>query len=177
MTPTFHTVSTHATHQIHNGSRLARVQALRASSPWQSSSVATKWLAVAALAVGSLLASAVIQPAHANNLVWSVGVQAPGAVVHVGNSPYPRVVHQYPYPAHVPSYPVASYPVTPYPVTSYPVVVAPQPWYAPPPPRPVQGWYGSHGYGPRDGYGNDRHRHGHRHHHGRGHDRDWDDRR
>ena len=148
MTPSVPSVSTQAAQQAHCGSRVARVQAYRQSSFWPVTSAATKWLAVSALAVGSLLATAIIRPAQASNLVWSVGVQAPGAVVHVGNGPAPRVVYQYPVP------------VATYPHVGYPVVVMPQPWIAPAP-RPNPGWYGSHGRHHRDHH-SDYYSHGYR---------------
>lgn len=74
-----------------------------------------RWLAVVGLATLGWLASAALHQAHAQPLVWSVGVQAPGAVVHVSNLPPPRVVvlppvHTRPPPVVVYAYPPVIHP-------------------------------------------------------------------
>ena len=114
------------------------------------------WLASASVAVAGLGAAGTAQ---ARDVVWSVGIGAPGAQVIVGNAPVyvapPMVVH-------APRYYRAPAPV----YHSAPVYVGPPVVYAP---RPIYYEPAPHFRG---------HRHGRGHGHGRGHDRhhrghDW----
>ena len=63
-----------------------------AAEPLTGRSALVRWLVVVALALAAWAGSAAWHPAHASQWGWSVGVQAPGAVVHVANMPQPVVV-------------------------------------------------------------------------------------
>jgi hypothetical protein len=108
-------------------------------SLWPSSG---RWIAVVALAVCAWLGLVWLQPAHANGVSWSIGVQLPGGVVHA-RTHAPVVVHPQPYPQPYP--PQVVYP-------AYPV-------YQTYPGRPVvvlpphsRGHRGGHGVGHAGGY-------------------------
>lgn len=147
-----------------------RVPTAHHSVPQPPASRPARWWAVAALAVLAWAGTAAWQVARAGELVWSIGVQAPGAAVHVANAPPPMVV------VRPPVYAVAP-PVVVYDGWGRP---APYSYYAPPPPPPRHGWHGR-------GHGHHRHHwqeyHGgwdqprgsHRGHDPRfqGHPRDW----
>lgn len=116
------------------------------------------WLAGAGIAIAGLGAAG---SAQARDVVWSVGIGAPGAQVIVGNAPVyvspPVVVHA------PPRYYRAPQPV----YYGAPVVVAPRGYYQP---RPIYYAPPHHFHGHRHGRGYDRHdrRHrGHGHHDGR----------
>ena len=81
------------------------------------------WAAAVALAVTAWAGTAAMQPAHAGGLVWSIGVQTPGAVVHVANAPQPMVMVQQPVYASAP--PVVVYAPAPVYQPNY------QPYYQP----------------------------------------------
>ncbi len=118
---------------------------------------AGRWTAAAAIGIASLMLAG---GAQARDVVWSVGVGAPGAQVIVGNAPVymasPVIVQAPPRYYRPPQV----------------VYHAPPVYYAPPPavyyrPQPV--YYGppAHFHG---------HRHGHRHGNKHGHrHRDWRD--
>jgi hypothetical protein len=115
------------------------------SAPTTERSAWLRWLVVVALAVAAWAGTAALRPAHAGEWGWSVGVQAPGAVVQVANMPPPVVVLRPPVYAAAPQ------------------VVWVDQWgnpirqaYPQPQPQPNRYW------------GEERSRH-HRHHHDRGH--------
>jgi hypothetical protein len=102
-----------------------------------------RWVAVTALALAGWVASASLELAHANGVSWSVGVQAPGAIIQAGSGA-PMVV-----------YPPVVYPAVTYsPQVAYaqpPVVVYTDAWGRPLPahhhhhhPAPLPPWYGAH---------------------------------
>lgn len=131
-------------------------------------SVRTWWVA-AALAVGAWAGTAALQPAHAGNVAWSIGLQTPGAVVHLANAPQPYVV------VRPPVYAVAP-PVVVYDPWARPAPVY-QPYYAPPAPR-HSGWSGHRGqwkeqHGRWQGHGG----HGHGQPRYQSQQRGWDQRR
>jgi hypothetical protein len=120
---------------------------------YMASKQAGRWAAAAAIAVAGLALTA---GAQARDVVWSVGVGAPGAQVIVGNAPVyvarPVIVQAPPRYYRAPA----------------PVYHAPPVYYVPPPrvyyqPQPIY-------YGPPP-----QHFHGHRHghHHGHRDRRDW----
>ena len=103
-----------------------------------------RWLFSLSLGLLGLAASIGWQQAQASQVVWSVGVGTPGAVVHIGSHPVPQVIYQ---PVYHPVPQVIYRPVyQPVPVQ---VVAVPPRWYG-----PVAG--GGHGH---------HHHHHHRHHH------------
>jgi hypothetical protein len=128
----------------------SNVQQLFLSGVWRPAAV--RGVVLAAAVVGLLAGG---QAAQASSLVWSVGVNTPGAVVQVGSHPPPRVVYQ---PA--------------------PVQVVVNPGWIEPVYRsvPTERWYAPH---PGASLGHhrhweDRHRGRHPHHHGwRDRDGDW----
>lgn len=164
-------------------------------SLWPSSG---RWMAVLALAVGAWAAMVWLQPAHANGVSWSIGVQLPGGVVNA-RTHGPVVVHPQPYPPQVvyPAYPVyQTYPGRPVVVLpphsrghrgghvvghagGYPYHAMPPPpvvVYRSHPPRRPQHW--DDRYAPRDqhgrrGGGEWRGNHGGRQGHGDGGPRGW----
>lgn len=125
-------------------------------------SLAFKLMAAAVLLVG---AAGVATRAHADNLVWSVGVSSPGVSVGITNG--------WPGPVLVQSAPVYMHPapvyLRPSPVFVRPVAVAPiyyqavpvyQPGWAPP--GRAHGWHKNKGHGHHGGQGGDRDHDGHR---------------
>lgn len=106
---------------------------------------AGRWIAAAAIGMAGL---ALATGAQARDVVWSVGVGAPGAQVIVGNAPVYVAPPVYAAPA--PRYYYQPPPV--YYVPPPRVYYQPQPIYYGPPP---------HFHGHRHG-----HKHGHRHHDG-----------
>jgi hypothetical protein len=117
---------------------------------------AGRWIAAAAIGIASL---GLATGAQARDVVWSVGVGAPGAQVIVGNAPVyvaPPVIVQAP-----PRY------YRPPPAVYH----APPVYYMPPPrvyyqPQPIY-------YGPPAHFRGHRHGRGHGHGHGHHRDRDW----
>jgi hypothetical protein len=117
------------------------------------------------LALLAWAASAALHAAHAGELVWSVGVQAPGAVFQVANAPPPMVVVRPPMYATSSTY-----------VMAPPVVMVDQ-WgnpvrqgyiAQPAPSRPWEGgWEGGR-------EGERRHHHHHHHHQDNGRHNGWD---
>ena len=110
------------------------------------------WLASAGVAVAALGAAG---SAQARDVVWSVGIGAPGAQVIVGNAPVymaPPVV------VHAPRYyrsPAPVYHSSPV-YVGPPVVYAPRPIYYEPAPH-----FRGHRHGRGHGRGHDRHHRGH----------------
>ncbi len=96
----------------------------------------------ATLAVAAMSFAGAVQAR--DNVYWSVGVGTPGAVVDVGNSPYPQPVYVQPAPVYVQPRPVY--------VQPRPIYVQPQPVYYE---RPYGHRHhdGEYWRGRRDGYG------------------------
>jgi hypothetical protein len=102
---------------------------------------ARRWLVTLSMGFLGLAASVGWQQAQASQVVWSVGVGTPGAVVHVGSHPVPQVIYQ---PVYQPVH-------RPVPVQ---VLVAPPPL-----------WYGPHVDSGRGHHHHHHHHHGHHGHH------------
>jgi hypothetical protein len=120
----------------------------------------THWLAACAFVAAGM---ALVHPAHAADVFWTVGIQQPGVNVTVGNAPpAPVIVSQPPVVAQVP---VIMQPA-PVVVRPTPVVVAqPQVVYVPERHHP-------HGHAWGYGYGREHERRDYAYGYGRGYDHD-----
>ena len=110
------------------------------------------------LALAAVAAALAAGSAHASNVYWSIGIQAPPVATVISSGPVyqpyydPAPVYRAPPPIYYAPPPPVYYAPPPVVYRPAPIVYAPPVYY--------QGGYGGHGWGGG-------HRHGHHGHHGR----------